>query len=157
MYFFIDISKHHVKKVWYTYEMKGLREKINHMTKREVETNIKELFLESNVNAEVHTASNDNIIFVRIREKQKQKNSIRHILILFALILGQDYFFCSRKNVTSVYTNVISNTMGYNESKNVQLFGRSLPSLIKLMWQRRQDAINTVTNVPYEDSKPLIT
>ncbi|XP_051171374.1 uncharacterized protein LOC127288134 [Leptopilina boulardi] len=157
----IDISRHHMKKTWYTFEMLKIKEKINFMTKSEVTTRIMEFFSEQNVSAEVYTANYDGFIFVAIKEKpkSKQRKTVRLIPICFALILGQDHFFCSKKTVTNPYIRVISNSMGYGEYKRVQLFGRNLRSLFKLLWQKRQGAINTETmeDVPYQDHKPLIT
>lgn len=150
-----------MKKTWYTFEMLKIKEKINFMTKSEVTTRIMEFFSEQNVSAEVYTANYDGFIFVAIKEKpkSKQRKTVRLIPICFALILGQNHFFCSKKTVTNPYIRVISNSMGYGEYKRVQLFGRNLRSLFKLLWQKRQGAINTETmeDVPYQDHKPLIT
>lgn len=154
----MDISRHHMKKTWYSFEMLNLKEKVNFMTKSEIETEIMELFRERNINAQVHTAIYDGFMFVAIREKPNQKKLNRFNTIFFALILGHDHFFCSKKTLTNPFIKVISNTMGYNECKRIQLFGKNIKSLLKLMWQKRQGAINTVTNnVPYQDHKPLIT
>ena len=127
------------------------------MTKRDIENKIIKYFLVQHVQVEVHTTMNDGLLFAGIKKKSKTQKSIRSLPVFFALLLGQKYFFCSKRTVTSDFIQAIVNSMGYASSKRVKLTGKDLPSLIKLIWQKKQGAIDIETlEIPYEDSKPVI-
>ena len=151
------MSRHHGKRTWYCYELKGLKTETNFMTRKDIENKIVEHCRGYEMQVEVQTASNDGITFAAIKEKPKNKKIGRVNPVVFALFLGQKYFFCSKKTVSSYFIKAVASTMGHNGSKRMKLFGKDILSLLTFIWQKKQGVIDTKTEeVPYQDSKPVI-
>lgn len=156
--FFLDVSRHSNRRIWYGYELKGEGRALNYFERRQMEDSIKEAFETSGLNIDVKAVLYDDIIFVNIKEKSKKK-ARRTMPIFFALIVEYKYFFCSRKTVSSEFIKLMTTALGYNSSKRINLMGRDLRSLIRLLWNKRQGTLHTENirqPLVYEPSDPVV-
>lgn len=157
MKYFLDISRHNKRKVWYGYELTGSNE-TSRLEKRNIQESIKEEFRSNNLNIDVKAAMYDNITFISVKEKKRRRRQ-PIMPTFFALFLEHKYFFCSRKNVSLDYVKVIAISLGYNNSKRIKLMGKDLRSLIKLLWFKQQGALHAeyVSQSPvYRPSDPIV-
>ncbi|XP_029669115.1 uncharacterized protein LOC115238987 isoform X2 [Formica exsecta] len=154
-----DISRHDKRKIWYGYELKGVGGALNYLERRQIQESIKEAFESNGLNIDVKAAIYDNITFINIKEKSKRRRVQRTMPIFFALFMGHKYFFCSKKNISHGFINLMATALGYNKSKRIKLMGKDLRSLIRLLWNKQQGTLHAEDiHQPsvYEPSDPII-
>ncbi|XP_018402618.1 PREDICTED: uncharacterized protein LOC108779658 [Cyphomyrmex costatus] len=157
-----DISRHSYRKIWYGYKLIGLNEKLKFFDKQKMQKNIQMEFSANDLNADVKTIMYNSIMFVSINEKRKKQKKAKQFStpIYFALFLGHNYFFCSRKCAPNNYVKAIAISLGYNSCKTIKLMGKDLKSLMKLLWMKQQNVLQAenISQPPvYQPSDPIIS
>ncbi|XP_012283491.1 uncharacterized protein LOC105701371 isoform X2 [Orussus abietinus] len=134
----IDVSRHYKKKTWYTYKLKDPVNAQNFPTNCEFRDTIMQRFYTSQMDMDVQVVAHGGVIYISIKEKTRSKQARRILPTFFALFRGQQYFFCSRKRITKAYVMVLTDSIGYKSSKRINLMGRDLKSLIKILRAKKQ-------------------
>lgn len=131
----------------------------NYLGKREIEERVEEEFHAVGIDMNVKVVTYNDITFIHIKEKKQKRKLQRTMPIFFALFLGHNYFFCSKKNISHDFLKVIAITLGYKNSKRIKLMGKDLRSLIKLLWNKQQGVLHAedLNHPPvYRTSDPIV-
>lgn len=156
----IDVSWHSTKRIWYGYTLTGSNKSAKYLTNGEIRSNMQGYFDSLTMKINVKANSHDNVTYISLtKEKPKSKKGKeqRPVLIFVALFVGQKYFFCTRKDVSSTILNAVVTSLGYRDSKRFKLMGRNLKSLNELCWKKKEGATsseNITKTVTYKDASP---
>lgn len=152
-----DISRHQ-HRVWYSYNISGCSDKPFRFGTEEFKEKIKQkLTTLSRKKIEVATLMFNGIMYINI--KYIQLDNMKTIPNYFALLLGQEYIFSTKKNAPKIFVDVITHNMGYSKNKIYDLSGKDLMSLINLLRRKIQgvlDPVNIKTSPTYRDAEPII-
>lgn len=132
---FSDVSRHHKRKIWYGYEMKG--NPPEYMTNREIQERIDQSFLVYQMQMEIRVECHDGMLFVSIKDKPKKRPIHRIMPTFFSLFPDKRYFFCSKKNVIKSTLKAVTEGLGYAAFKRIKIMGRDLQSLMQILWARQ--------------------
>lgn len=154
-----DISRHSKRKVWYCYELTSPNKPVNYVGKRKLQEDIiKELSLNT-IQANVKVVTYNDVTFVYIKEKKKKKQAISVTPFYFALFLGHEYIFCSKKNISSDFMKIVTDTLGYKKIKKIKLIGRDIRSLMRMLRIKQQGILHAADldqSLVYEASEPRV-
>ncbi|XP_068978196.1 uncharacterized protein [Bombus flavifrons] len=154
----VDISWHSNKKMWYGYILIGSDKTVNYFINREIQNNMQDNFDSLNMKINVKIYTHNDITYMSLTatkyKNKKGKENRRAISHVFALFMGQKYFFSTKKTISSDILNAVVRSLGYKNSKRFKLMGRDLKSLSKLCWKRKEGTMNSENinkTVVYED------
>ncbi|XP_076629999.1 uncharacterized protein LOC143346113 isoform X2 [Colletes latitarsis] len=150
----IDISWHNTRRIWYSYKLLNFNKPANYPTIRNIQNSMEDYFKSLNMKIDVKITMHDDIMYVSLTTKP-----IKSTPIYVALFMGDEYFFCTRKNVPPNITQAIVYSMGYQKSKPFNLMGKNLKSLAAMLWRRKGGALNSENiseTVQYKDANPDI-
>ncbi|XP_076651453.1 uncharacterized protein LOC143358299 [Halictus rubicundus] len=156
----IDISWHSHRKKWYGHLLKGSGKPINYFKHKGIQAEMKNYFSSLNVKMDIklYTHNNTTYIFLTQKKMNDRKKKILHGLpIIFAIFVGQKYFFASKKKVSSDILQAIITSTGFEKSKQINLMGKNLKSLSKMCWKRKEGVLDSekISNiVEYNDADP---
>ncbi|XP_043672256.1 uncharacterized protein LOC122631083 [Vespula pensylvanica] len=155
----IDISRHK-RKQWFTYSVSGSNNEPLHIGTADFKQSVKEKLNKKGLRStkvEVDAIVFNGILYLSI--KYIKKDNVKVPTNYFALFLDQKYLFSAKKDSSKQFLDAITHCMGYNKHKSIDLKGKDLMSLIRLLRLRMQgalsaaDIINTTT---YRDAQPII-
>nr|XP_050854342.1 uncharacterized protein LOC127065671 [Vespula vulgaris] len=155
----IDISRHK-RKHWYTYSVSGSNNEPLHIGTADFKQSVKEKLDKKRLRStkvEVDAIVFNGILYLSI--KYVKTDNVKVPANYFALFLDQKYLFSAKKDSSKPFLDAITECMGYNKHKSIDLKGKDLMSLIRLLRLRMQgalsaaDIINTTT---YRDAQPII-
>ncbi|KZC10511.1 hypothetical protein WN55_01948 [Dufourea novaeangliae] len=160
----IDISWHSNKKTWYGYSLKGSVKPLKYFKPRNIEQNLQNYCEFSDIEMNVKAYAHNGIIYVSFnalgKSATRRRRRIQNVNpIVFALFLGQTYFFINKQNVKDTVLNAVVTGMGYNKSEQINLKGKNLKSLSKMCWQKKEGALNYENindTVKYKNTSPEI-
>ncbi|KAL2712962.1 uncharacterized protein V1478_017553 [Vespula squamosa] len=155
----IDISRHK-RKHWFTYSVSGPNDEPLHIGTADFKRSVKEKLDRkklSSAKIEIDAIVFKGIMYLSI--KNVKKNSLRVPANYFAIFLDQKYLFSSKKNAPQMFFDAITHTMGYNKHKSIDLKGKDLMSLIRLLRLRMQGALSAsdiINRRTYHDAQPIV-
>ncbi|XP_067216527.1 uncharacterized protein [Linepithema humile] len=158
----IDISRHSNRRIWYAYELTESNRAENYLKKRDMEDNIKNEFHSNGLTVDVKTTKHEDITFINIKENKKiAKRKIVRLdtSTFFAFFSGHKYIFCSKKNISFDIMKMIATCIGYDNNKRINLMGKDLKSLIRLL-RIKQQGVSHAENInqasAYKPSSPIV-
>ncbi|KAF7397914.1 hypothetical protein HZH68_009136 [Vespula germanica] len=155
----IDISRHK-RKHWYTYSVSGSNNEPLHIGTADFKQSVKEKLDKRRLRStkvEVDAIVFNGILYLSIKYVKKDNGKIP--ANYFALFLDQKYLFSAKKDSPKLFLDAITNCMGYNKYKSIDLKGKDLMSLIRLLRLRMQGALNAadiINATTYRDAQPII-
>ncbi|KAL7305302.1 hypothetical protein TKK_0002433 [Trichogramma kaykai] len=134
----IDVSRHYYKKIWYGYELKG-KEAADHPSEEDIESQVENCAVEYHMNIICHVVKYDSLIFISIQEKPRKKRAAKPSLpTYFCVPEDESCIFCCKKIILKSYLTTLTAALGYKSCKQIKLFGKSIPSLVKLLRARKE-------------------
>ncbi|KAK2586012.1 hypothetical protein KPH14_010580 [Odynerus spinipes] len=154
----IDISRHK-RKVWYTHSVSGSNHTSRHLGALEIKQELKEQLAKLGAKKlEVDAVIFDGVMYICVKYTQSSRAKVSPNY--FAFFLGQKYLFSSKKVPPQNCLRVIPNIMGYSKSKSLDLKGKDLMSLIRLLRVKEQGVLNSADIIngskKYRDAEPII-
>ncbi|KAI4487575.1 hypothetical protein M0804_005724 [Polistes exclamans] len=155
----IEISRHK-RRCWYTYGISGSNNEPPHIGTIDFKQTVKEKLNRlkfTNKNIEVDAVVFNGIMYLSI--KLVMRDSLKTPANYFAIFLDKKYIFAAQKKTLQVLVDAITQSMGYNKNKSIDLNGKDLMSLMKLLRVRKQGAVSLsdIMNIPmYKNAKPII-
>ncbi|XP_015187410.1 PREDICTED: uncharacterized protein LOC107072181 isoform X2 [Polistes dominula] len=155
----IDVSRHK-RKFWYTYSISGSINEPPHIGTIDFKQTVKEKISRlkfTTKKLEVDAVVLNGIMYLSI--KYVMQNNFKTPANYFAIFLGKKYIFSAQKKVLQGFVDAITQSMGYNKNKSLDLNGRNLMSLMRLLRIRKQGAVSLldIMNKPmYKNAKPII-
>ncbi|XP_076295407.1 uncharacterized protein LOC143216338 isoform X2 [Lasioglossum baleicum] len=157
----IDISWHSHRKKWYGHLLQGSGKPINYFKQKAIQVYMEEYFDSLNVKVDVKLYTHNSTTYIFLspdKSKRKKEKILRDLPVLFAIFVGQKYFFTSKKNVSSDILQAIVTSTGFHKSKQMNLMGKNLKSLCKMFRKRKEGVLNSenIHNiVEYNDADPV--
>lgn len=138
LFYVTDISRHSKKKIWYGYELRNNENNKLLIPNIDMEKRIAQSLLINSLKTSVKIINNEGITFISLQQKDKTKQLLP---IFVALYLHQGYFFISKKNIAKDILNGIVAGLGYKSHKYLNLSGRNLNSLIKIIQMKKNGCV----------------
>lgn len=155
----IEVSRHK-RKCWYTYSISGSNNEPSHIGTIDFKQTIKEKLNRlkfTTKKIEVDAVVFNGIMYLSI--KCVMQDNLKTPANYFAIFLDTKYIFSAQKQTLKVFVDTITQSMGYNKNKSINLKGKDLMSLMRLLRIRKQGAVNLpdILNIPmYKNAKPII-
>lgn len=92
---------------------------------------------------DVRILTHEGITYISIKDKPRGKEAKTITPIFFALFMGQEYLFCSKKSVTKEGIQILVDSLGFTSAKKLKLVGKDLRSLMKMLWLKKQGAVHS--------------
>ncbi|XP_047356824.1 uncharacterized protein LOC124951863 [Vespa velutina] len=155
----IDISRHK-RKHWYTYSVSDSNNEPLHIGTGDFKQSVKEKLDRQKLlstKIEVDAIVFNGIMYLSI--KYIKRNNVKVPANYFALFLDQKYLFSAKKNPPNIFIDAITHSMGYNKHKSIDLRGKDLMSLMRLLRLRIQGALSAadiINKTTYQNAQPMI-
>lgn len=157
--YFLDISRHK-RKNWYTYSLSDSNNEPDHIGIVDFTQSVKEKLDRQQLLAtkiEVNAIIFNGIMYLSI--ELIKKNNVKVQSNYFALFLDQNYLFSAKQKPSNIFIEAITHSMGYNKHKSIDLKGKNLMSLLRLLRLRIQGALSVediINKKTYQDAQPMI-
>lgn len=149
----LELSLHHNNKgVWHGYEFKGTCRRAR-TDPEEIEERIQFGFDQNHLEMAVRVVKKDNYIFVVMQNNPKKRKRQNLRSTYFVLLPKEKYFFAKSKYVLKLLLTILSDAMGYKETKLLKLMGKHIDSLVQLLHSKgtREGSIPQIqTHIPIE-------
>ncbi|XP_023246911.1 uncharacterized protein LOC106642425 isoform X2 [Copidosoma floridanum] len=131
-----DVSRHYRRKTWYCHEFKGTSV-VSHLTFDELSERIKSSFNNHHMKVDVQILLHNDIIFLSIKDRPKKKQTTKILPTYFSWMSNENFFFCSKRIVLKSVLIALTDSMGYQSCRLIKLMGKDIPSLIKMLLDRK--------------------
>ncbi|KAI4497406.1 hypothetical protein M0802_007417 [Mischocyttarus mexicanus] len=155
----IEITRHK-RKCWYTYRISEVNNEPPHIGTIDFKETVKRKL--QKLESTMKKINIDAIVFngvMYLSIKFEVKNNVKTPANYYAIFLDKKYIFSAQKRALQVFLDAITQSMGFNKNKSLDLSGKDLISLMRLIRIRKQGAVSVldIMNVPtYKTAKPII-